>query len=355
MLGQKRIRHYGFTIGTLPTGPRNSISDVAGVTVGHCTLNDGPVKTGVTAILPHPGNLFQDKVLAAAHVINGFGKTAGTIQIEELGTIETPILLTNTLSVGTAADALIEYMLERNPDIGVTTGTVNAVVGECNDMYLNDIRGRHVQKEHVFQALDSASADFAEGAVGAGTGMSCYGLKGGIGSASRRIELGDESYMVGVLVLSNFGAKGDLTIGGVPFGRLIEEQERASSQESDKGSIMIVLATDLPLSERQLKRVGKRAAIGLARTGSFIGHGSGDIVLAFTTANRVPHAQTASVNMIRMVHEDLLDPAFRAAAEATEEAVLNSMICAQTTVGRDGNTRHSLQEYMHLIQTTPGP
>ena len=349
MLGQKRIRDYGITIGTLPAGPRNAITDVAGVAVGHCTLNDGPVKTGVTAILPHPGNLFQDKVLAAAHVINGFGKTVGTIQIEELETIETPILLTNTLSVGTATDALVEYMLARNPDIGITTGTVNAVVGECNDMYLNDIRGRHVKKEHVFQALESASADFAEGAVGAGTGMSCYGLKGGIGSASRLIEQDGETYALGVLVLSNFGAQGDLTIGGLPMGRLIEAQERNASQERDKGSIMMVLATDLPLSERQLKRVGKRAAIGLARTGSFIGHGSGDIVLAFTTANRVPHAQAARVHDLRMMHEDLLDPAFRAAAEATEEAVLNSMICAQTTVGRDGNTRRSLQNYMHLL------
>ncbi|TCP54513.1 D-aminopeptidase [Tumebacillus sp. BK434] len=345
-----RIREYGVVIGSLRPGPGNRITDVPGVTVGHCTLDDGPVKTGVTAVLPHGGNLFRDKVLAVAHVINGFGKTAGTIQIEELGTIETPILLTNTLSVGRVSDALVEVMLEQNPEIGVTTGTVNPVVGECNDGYLNDIRGLHVQKEHVRVALSSAAADFAEGAVGAGTGMSCYGLKGGIGSASRVIELGSTEYTLGVLVLSNFGRQQDFMLHGMPAGAWIAELER-SPEAPEKGSIIFILATDLPLSERQLKRVSKRCAVGLTRTGSFIGNGSGDVVIGFTTGNRVQHDEPNAVVSLQMLNENEIDAAFRAAAEAAEEAILNSMTAAKTTVGRDGHDRKGLADYLDAVLT----
>lgn len=349
MRDQKRIRDYGIAIGFMKPGEKNAITDVEGVKVGHVTLNEGPVKTGVTAVLPHGGNLFREKVLAASHVINGFGKTIGTIQIEELGTIETPILLTNTLSVGTVADALIEYMLSQNEDIGLTTGTVNPVVCECNDAFLNDIRGQHVRREHVFTAIENAGEDFWEGAVGAGTGMSCYGLKGGIGSASRVMEFGKDRFILGVLVLSNFGRKEDFILNGIPAGKIISALERERNEETDKGSIIIIFATDLPLTERQLKRVAKRAAIGLNRTGSYMGNGSGDIVIGFTTANRIRHYEDAPVIEMKMCQEDKMDVVFRAMGEATEEAVLNSMVCAETTVGRDGHIRHSLQEYIWEI------
>ncbi|WP_240688926.1 P1 family peptidase [Ammoniphilus sp. YIM 78166] len=342
---QKRIRDYGIMIGTLPTGPLNRISDVSGVKVGHVTLRQGSVQTGVTAILPHGGNCFKEKVAASSYVINGFGKTIGTIQIEELGTIETPILLTNTLSVGTVAEGLVNYMLQENEEIGLTTGTVNAVVAECNDGYLNDIRGLHVKKEHVREAITQAKAEFEEGAVGAGTGMSCFGLKGGIGSASRRVE--HEDYMIGCLVLSNFGQKEDLLLAGQPIGQwILEEEEERGEQESDKGSIIIVLATDLPLSDRQLKRVAKRATVGLSRTGSYIGHGSGDIVIAFSTANKVPHSPSVAISQQSVFHDHYLDSVFRAAGEAVEESILNSMVTATTIIGRDGHQRKSLQEYL---------
>ncbi|ASS77141.1 aminopeptidase [Tumebacillus algifaecis] len=344
------MRDYGVVIGSLRPGAGNRITDVPGVQVGHCTLDDGPIKTGVTAILPHGGNLFQDKVLAVAHVINGFGKTTGTIQIEELGTIETPILLTNTLSVGQVSDALIAYMLEQNAEIGVTTGTVNPVVCECNDGYLNDIRGRHVQEQHVRVALSDAGSDFAEGAVGAGTGMSCYGLKGGIGSASRLIELDGNVYTLGVLVLSNFGRQQDFLLQGIPAGAMLDEMQRAEAiDEPDKGSIIFILATDLPLSERQLKRISKRCTVGMTRTGSFIGNGSGDVVIAFTTANRVQHEQSAAVISLQMLNENEIDLAFRATAEASEEAILNSLTAAKTTIGREGHLRKGLSEYLDAI------
>ncbi|MGE5633020.1 MAG: P1 family peptidase [Caulobacteraceae bacterium] len=345
---QKKIRDYGIIIGCMPIGRNNSITDVEGVLVGHHTINDGDIKTGVTAVLPHPGNTFREKVVASSHVINGFGKTAGTIQVEELGTIETPIILTNTLSVGTAYDALVEYMISRNDDIGVRTGTVNPVVCECNDGFLNDIRGRHVKREHVLESIENASAMFDEGAVGAGTGMSCLGLKGGIGSASRIVRLDGKDYTLGVLVLSNFGAKEDLTIDGIKAGKIIWQE--IGGKEEDKGSIITIIATDIPLSERQLKRVTKRAAIGLCRTGSFMGNGSGDIVIAFSTANKVKHYEDKDIVNFRIINEDRINDVFRAAAEATEEAVLNSLICSEETVGRDGHVKHSLKDYIYLIK-----
>lgn len=344
----KRLHDYGFCIGGGRSGQRNSITDVPGVRVGHCTLNDGAVKTGVTAIVPHPGDIFHDKVMAAAHVINGYTKGCGLIQITELGTIETPIVLTNTLSVGAAADALIAYMLARNPDIGLTTGTVNPVVLECNDSYLNTIREQSVTRADVWQALDAAGEDFAEGAVGAGTGMSCYGLKGGIGTASRLVELEGATHTIGVLTLTNFGHLADLRIDGRPIG----SQVSGMIAEPEQGSVIIVVATDLPLSERQLGRVARRAQIGLARTGSYNGSGSGEIALAFTTANRVAHYQDGNYREQVALQENKLDKAFRAVVEATEEAVLNSMTGAETTVGRDGHTRLALADYLAKIATS---
>lgn len=349
MKEQKRIRDYGIVVGGMETGMLNSITDVEGVKVGHVTLNEGEMKTGVTAILPHGGNLFKEKVRAAVHVINGFGKTMGTIQIEELGTIETPIVLTNTLSIGAACDGLIDYMILNNPDICSTTGSVNPVVCECNDQYLNDIRGKRIKGEHVFEAIENAGVDFEEGAVGAGTGMACLGLKGGIGTASRVMDMDGKTYTMGALVMSNFGTGEDLLIDGIKAGKIIKGIEELNGPKEDKGSIIMIIATDLPLTERQLKRVCRRAGVGLSRTGSHIGNGSGDIVISFTTANRVMHYQDRDIVDMKVLNENRMDKVFRAAAESIEEAILNSLICAKTTVGKDGHTRKSLCEYIDRI------
>ncbi|WP_408010127.1 P1 family peptidase [Pseudalkalibacillus sp. A8] len=352
MKGQKRIRDYGVRIGKLEPGKLNAITDVEGVTVGHVTLSDGDVQTGVTAVLPHQGNVFREKLIASSHVINGFGKTVGTIQMEELGVLETPILLTNTLSIGTAADALIEYMLELNPEIGRTTGTVNPVVGECNDMYLNDIRAQYISKEHVFQAIENASVEFEEGAVGGGRGMLCYSLKGGIGSASRKIKLEHGEYTVGVLVMSNFGMLSDLRIDGKAVGQKLKEHILQAREEKDKGSIMVIVATDLPVSERQLNRIIKRTGVGLSRTGSFISNGSGDVVIGFSTATKIPHDKPDHLLSFPTIHEEDMDLAFRAVGEAVEEAVLNSMITAEKVVGRDGNVRPTLKDLIEQFNIT---
>ena len=337
--------HWGFRVGSLPHGPLNKISDVPGVTVGHCTLADGDVQTGVTALLPHPGDTFHDKVLAASHVINGFGKTIGLVQIDELGTLETPILFTNTLSVGTAATALVKYMLDRCPDICETTGSVNPVVCECNDSGLNDIRGLHVTEENVFAALADCRADFAEGAVGAGRGMRCHGLKGGIGSSSRALELDGQTFHMGALVLSNHAKFDDLIIAGVPVARRLEQAAQVPPHE-DKGSIITVLATDVPLSERQLGRVARRALVGLSRTGSFCGNGSGEIVIAFSTGNRISHYPQSALVTLRAVSETKMDLLFRAAAECVEESVLSSLLHAETVTGRNGLTVRSLADLL---------
>lgn len=322
----------------------NAITDVAGVSVGHVTLSDKDVQTGVTAIIPHQDNIFESKLIASSHVINGFGKTMGTIQILELGTIESPILLTNTLSIGVAADTLIDYMLEKNPEIGKTTGTINPVIGECNDMFLNDIRTKSVKPEHILQALENASSEFEEGSVGAGTGMLCYSLKGGIGSSSRIMEMSHGTYTMGVLVLSNFGILSDLLVKGNAVGQELKEAIEDSYKEEDKGSIMIIVATDLPVSERQLNRIIKRSVAGLSRTGSIITHGSGEIVIGFSTATKIPHYKPEKLLAVPQVHEEDLDLAFRAIGEATEEAVLNSLVTAEAVIGRDGNYRPAFRD-----------
>jgi len=344
---KRKMRDYGISIGTLETGEMNSISDVKGVTVGHCTLNNGDMKTGVTAILPHQGNVFKEKVLGASYVINGFGKTMGTIQIDELGTIETPIILTSTLSVGVCSNALIQYMLNENPEIGRTTGTVNPLVCECNDMLLNDIRAGYIKEKHVFQAIKNATQFFEEGSVGAGTGMVCFGLKGGIGSSSRLIKMNDATYTIGVLVLSNFGQMKDFRLNGKLIGHELCQFVPTSPSKEDKGSIIIIVATDLPVTERQLKRIIKRSTIGLSRTGSYFGNGSGDIIIGFTTENKQPHFPTGSLQTLKTIHESEIDHAFIAVADATEEAIINSMLLSKTTTGRNNQTVYSLADYIN--------
>ncbi|WP_256753730.1 P1 family peptidase [Mesorhizobium sp. Mes31] len=337
----RTVGDYGLTCGILPAGSHNAIIDVPGVRVGHCTVRNGDINTGVTAILPHGGNLFRRKVMAASHVINGFGKTVGLTQVQELGTIETPILLTNTLSVGTCATALIRDAIRLNPDIGRTSGTVNPLVGECNDGPLNDIQALAITEEHALAALaDAHEGSVEQGNVGAGTGMSCFGFKGGIGSASRKINLAGGRHL-GVLVLSNFGKAGDLIL---PDGRRPDPRQ---PDQPERGSIMVVLATDVPLEHRQLERVARRAGAGIARLGSFWGHGSGDIAIAFSTGNLVDHDETRDLVPLVTLNEARIDLLFRAATEATQEAVLNSMLSADAFTGRAGLHRASLADWLH--------
>jgi len=329
---QQRPRDLGIKIGILPTGTLNAITDVAGVKVGQVTLSEGAdVRTGVTAIIPHDGNLFQQKVPAAIYIGNGFGKLTGYSQVEELGTIETPILLTNTLSVPTVADAIIDWTLGQQGNENVRS--LNPIVGETNDGFLNDIRGRHVRKEHVLNALAQAeSGPVAEGNVGAGTGTVCFNWKGGIGTASRKLPAKLGGYTVGVLVQTNFG--GVLKVNGVPVG---EELGKFAFKESlDKtsdGSCMMVLATDAPLDARNLKRLAKRVFMGMAQTGGIASNGSGDYVIAFSTANRTLHEPPQPTFGATYLHNDAVSPLFLAAIESTEEAIINSLFMAKTTTG----------------------
>ena len=289
------MEHTAIRCGTLPRGPKNKISDVAGVTVGHATVLGERTRTGVTVVLPGTDNVFLNKRIAAAYVHNGFGKTLGTVQMQELGTLETPIALTNTLNVGLVHDALVGYTLDRCAADGTPCFSVNPVVGECNDCTLNDIARRAVHAEHVRSAIETASADFAEGDIGAGAGTLCYGFKGGIGSASRQIEIDGERFTVGALVQSNFGRTADLVIDGRRVGEEIllrMAQAPFTPAQVDKGSIITVIATDLPVSSRQLYRILRRAGVGLAQTGSFMGHGSGEVMLGFSTANVRAGAQS---------------------------------------------------------------
>ena len=333
--------------GTLPRGTRNKITDVAGVTVGHDTVRGDGVRTGVTVILPGADNVFLNKRIAAAYVHNGFGKTLGTVQVQELGTLETPIALTNTLNVGLVHDALVTYTLDRCAADGTPCFSVNPVVGECNDCTLNDIARRAVHASNVQNAIQTASTDFAEGDVGAGAGTLCYGLKGGIGSASRVVEIGGERFTVGVLVQSNFGRTADLVVDGRRVGEeILRRMETApfAPAQVDKGSIITVLATDLPVSSRQLYRIIRRAGVGLAETGSFMGHGSGEVMLGFSTANIHAGAEKC-FDTCRFVRDALLNDAFRAAAEATQEAVLSSMLHAKSAVSLDGTVYPSLADF----------
>ncbi|GAA2080061.1 P1 family peptidase [Actinomadura alba] len=336
-----RAREFGVTPGGLPTGKHNAITDVTGVRVGHVTLNRGKnVRTGVTAILPHTGNLFQEKVPGAVFIGNAFGKLAGSTQVQELGTIETPIVLTNTLSVGRAVDAVVGWTLEQPGNEGVRS--VNALVGETNDGTLNDIRGRHVSAQDVEKAIENATeGPVTEGAVGAGTGTICFGWKGGVGTASRVLPSG---YTVGVLVQTNYG--GTLMIEGVPVGEELKPPAAAAAEpdtgSSADGSCMMVIATDAPLGERNLERLAARANFGLARTGSAYSNGSGDFAIAFSAAPglRVRHGETAA-RPYTLLPNDAMSPFFQAALEATEEAVYNSLFMATTTTG-NGRTIEAL-------------
>jgi len=372
----------------LPVGAANAITDVGDVRVGQVTLisgegalvpGKGPVRTGVTVVLPHAGNLFREKVPCAIHVINGFGKCMGQEQVEELGNLEGPIALTGTMNVGLVTDAIVSYGVRENPDIGIATSTINPVVGECADMFLNDMQGRHVREEHVLAAIDSATGGAVEeGAVGAGTGMSAFSHKGGIGTSSRVVSEALGGWTVGVLVLVNYGRGEQLRIDGVPVGEALGrepgfgirgEQSIPPNPESrfpvpaaddtERGSIMMIVATDAPLLDRGLRRLARRAGIGLARTGSIAGNGSGDYVIAFSSSElvRIAHEPEGLTHKLEVVVEDgpAIDALFQATVEATEEAILNALFKAATMTGRDGNTREGLPlEQVREIMRTHG-
>lgn len=339
------IREYGYRIGEGTPGAGNRITDVPGVKVGHCTVQTEKNQTGVTVVIPCEGMVYREKPVAAAFALNGFGKTMGTIQIEELGVLETPIALTNTLNVGKVADALVTFTELECKKENMRLTSVNPVVGETNDSRINHITERVIETPQVLEAIRNAGADFEQGAVGAGRGTVCCGLKGGIGSSSRVLIFGGKEYTVGALVQSNFGRMQDFMIAGKPIGKEIHRRLRAEEQE-DKGSIMIVIGTDIPLSERQLKRVLKRASVGLVRTGSYMGHGSGDVFIGFTNANMLPNVEKEQLRVMYCFPENQMDKVFRLAAEAVEEAILNSLVYAEAMKGLNGETYHSLREFL---------
>lgn len=319
-------------------GPTNRISDVAGVRVGHCMLNEGEKQTGVTAIVPPGDNLFLTPLPCGVEVLNGFAKPIGLVQIEELGVLQTPILLGNTLAVGTLFTTLVRDAISRNPELGRTLPTVNPLVLECNDGWLNDIQALAITEAMAQEALQTASADFARGSVGAGRGMSCFSLKGGIGTASRVIP--SLNATLGVLVLANFGALEALTLDGVRAGEMIAPLLAGETPQLDAGSVIIIMATDAPLDARQLKRIAKRAGAGLGRLGSYWGHGSGDIAVAFST-QPLPHPP----------QDDTLEPLLAAAADATEQAVLDALLSAEAVTGFRGHHRPSLTQILDRLTT----
>jgi len=348
-----RARDLGIEIGVFKTGKFNAITDVDGVKVGHVTLISGEeIRTGVTAILPHPGNIFQQKVPAAIYIGNGFGKLTGYSQVEELGNIETPIILTNTLSVPTASDALISYTLQQPGNEKVRS--VNPLIGETNDGRLNDIRGRHIREEHVIEAIQNAAGGpVTEGNVGAGTGTVCFGYKGGIGTASRKIPGSLGGYTVGVLVQTNFG--GVLIIDGIPVGKKLNKYPYRNLIEMDAdGSCMIVVITDAPLDARNLKRLAKRGIMGMAKTGGIASNGSGDYVIVCSTAkeNLVGHSDSTIFHVNKVLRNDAMTPLFMAAIEATEEAIINSLFAAKTMTGKDGREVQAipLEQILELME-----
>jgi D-aminopeptidase len=333
-----RARELGLSPGRLPPGPLNSITDVAGVAVGHHTLVSGrDVRTGVTAIVPAPGDVYDQRLLAGGFVLNGAGELSGLAQLREWGLIETPIVLTNTLAVADAQSALIDYTLERAPGLGRSTDVVIPLVGECDDSWVHDARGRHVKPEHVRAALAAARAGHVpEGNVGAGTGMITCDFAGGIGTSSRQVLYPHAAYTVGVLVLSNFGTREDLLMDGLRVGEHLRAYA-GTTRRTSFGSIVAVLATDAPLLPMQLSRICKRMALGMCRAGSNAAHGSGEIALAFSTAQRVPRERKSALWQLTCLYDADLNPLFQAAAEATEEAILNA-VCAGTDLsGIDGH------------------
>jgi D-aminopeptidase len=346
---RSRARELGIAVGTYASGPLNAITDVAGVKVGHTTLISGdgalrpgvgPVRTGVTVVIPRD-DVWHKKVPAGSFVLNGTGEMTGLAWVSESGFLEYPIALTNTLNVPRVANGVMTWMIDKYPEIGITDDTLTPVVAECDDGRLNDIQGRHVSEAHVVAALNGAtSGPVQEGTVGAGTGMVSYGFKGGIGTASRKLSDPEGGYTVGVLVNANHGRKPELTMVGVPVGRLYDASPAAAmtgQPGQSEGSIIIIVATDAPVDARQLNRLSKRAALGLARTGSTARHGSGDFILAFSTANVIPHYPEQPTYALTHIADTHLNPLIAATVEATEEAILNALTMATTVVGRDGH------------------
>lgn len=348
--GRARARDLGLFFGTSKPGVTNTISDVKGVKVGHCTVvhghgklevGKGPVRSGVTAILPTTdtgeNSIFLQRMSAAGFVLNGAGEMVGLTQINEWGLLETPIVLTNTLGVGVAHQAVIEHMIKEVPEIGQAHDTVIPVIAECDDSWVNDIAGNHIKGIHVHEALARAresSGGVPEGNVGSGTGMMSFDFSGGIGTSSRQLKPEEGGYVVGVLVQSNFGRIVDLRLGGLPLGLLIEQEFRnVHKRGGDYGSIIVIVATDAPLVSHQLGRVAKRAALGIARTGTCAAHGSGEIVLAFSTGNRLPRTSARQVQHLDVLSDEHLDPIFRAAIDATEEAIANALCMSADVVG----------------------
>lgn len=345
---RQRARDLGIVIGNYTPGSFNAITDVPGVKVGQQTLisgegalkpGQGPVRTGVTVIVPRD-DVWHKKVAAGSFVLNGTGEMTGLAWVAESGFLEYPIALTNTLNVPRVANGVMSWMIKQYPEIGIADDTLTPVVAECDDGRLNDIQGRHVSEQDVMTALDSAvGGPVTEGTVGAGTGMVSYGFKGGIGTASRRLPENEGGYTVGVLVNANHGRKSELMVGGAPVGKRYEAPKgvaEALSPGQSEGSIIVVIATDAPLDGRQLTRLGKRAALGLARTGSTARHGSGDFMLAFSTANVIPHYPKEPTYNLTHLADTHLNPVITATVEATEEAILNALTMATTVVGRDG-------------------
>jgi D-aminopeptidase len=338
---RKRLRELGIIIGDLAPGPFNAITDVRGVRVGHATIikgqGQGAVRTGITVLLPHEGNIYEERLFASSFGLNGWGEMTGLAAIEETGLLATPIFLTGTYNVGIVQSAASAYLRKTNPGLGLSGGTVHPVVAECFDDFLSDTPSRPVSAKDVFAAIESAAGGpVAEGAVGGGTGMTSFGFKGGIGTSSRKAKSGAT---VGVLVMANTGGRGQLRIDGAPVGREIRGFDEAKKRTK---SIILIAATDSPLLPYQLRKIAKRVALGLARVGAISGTGSGDIILAFSTANRVPRASAGAVRNIRAVNDFLITPLYQATVEATQEAILNALTSAETVIGKDGNTSYGI-------------
>ncbi|HXJ23774.1 MAG TPA: P1 family peptidase [Polyangia bacterium] len=346
-----RLRELGFSIGRFPVGPYNAITDVAGVRVGHSTLIEGegplevgkgPVRTGVTAILPN-SSVFDNRVVAGGFVLNGAGEVSGITQVQEWGLMETPILLTNTMAVGKVSDAAVKWMTKKWPTIGGEDDVVIPLVGECDDSWLNDAVGRHVRSEHVYRAIEHATGGrVAEGSVGAGTGLVTCDFKAGIGTSSRRVAVEGDEYTVGVLVQSNFGVMRSLRVDGAPVGEVLEPLFSEPRRERNAGSIIVVIATDTPLLSSQLVRLCKRAALGIGRTGSFAAHGSGEIIVAFSTTNKVPQKTTKMTATLTVLLDEACDPLYEAVVECTEEAIVNALCMSDEMRGQSGHLAPAL-------------
>jgi len=347
---RRRLREYGIVIGVTETGEQNSITDIPGVSVGHETLirgsgklvpGQGPVRTGATIILPHEGNVYEEKLRAGVHVQNGAGELTGSLQIMEWGILETPIALTNTLNIGLVHDAIVDHMLKENKGVGDhdEDEVFLPVVGECDDSYLNDIRGRHVKLEHVLNAIKAADRRVMEGSVGAGTGMSAMGFKAGVGTASRKLTEDLGQYILGSLVVANFGTGPDLRIDGVPVGREVQIDENTPSND---GSIITVIGTNAPANTSQLRRLAARVPLALGRIGSISSNSSGDITIAFSTAERIRAREASLSRTATELSPKMLNALFRATVEATEEAILNSIFASETMKGRDDNISRGL-------------